>query len=242
MLIVTLTLITLTAAALALYVIGHREHRTDWNHRGLNWLEGINQLFCRRYHRLQAPMLTQLPASGGAVVVCNHLSGLDPMLLIAASPRPLRFLIAREQYRRFGMQWLFRAVGSIPVDRDANPERAYRAAIRALQQGEVIALFPQGGIAPDQQPRPLKPGAWRLAQRSGVPMIVTKVEGISSAAIGHVIRAVWHRGRPKITELDTPLDCRQLDKNQWQQQLNQFWFNAYRLAQLDSHQDLQQRR
>ena len=91
----------------------------DWGSRWLNRLDGLNRILCRRVHRLKHEPL-KLPVSGGVLVASNHVSGLDPLLLIAASPRPLRFLIAREQYQRWWLRWLFRAVGCIPVERTRN--------------------------------------------------------------------------------------------------------------------------
>src|SRR5690348_6145629 len=77
-----------------------RANGADWGHRWLNRLDGLNRILCRRVHRLKhAPI--ELPATGGVLVASNHVSGLDPLLLIAASPRPLRFLIAREPYERW---------------------------------------------------------------------------------------------------------------------------------------------
>jgi len=105
-------------------------------------------------------------STGCALLACNHISGLDPFLLIAASPRPLRFMIAREEYERFGLRWLFRRGHCIPVDRDRQPERALREALRALNAGEVVAVFPQGGIQRESQGhRKLKGGVVRLAQK-----------------------------------------------------------------------------
>jgi len=106
-------------------------------------IDGWLRLFCRYYHRLEYEPLP-LPERGPALVASNHLSGLDPLLLITASKRPLRFLIAQEEYHRFGLNWLFRAAGCIPVDRKGRPEKALRRAREALQRGEVVALFPHG--------------------------------------------------------------------------------------------------
>ena len=149
-----------------------------WGRPWLDRLDGLNRLFCRRYHRLDAPLLP-LPERGCAIVCANHTSGLDALLLLAASPRPLRFLIAREQYEVPLLKWLYRAVGCIPVDRRGRPEAALREALAALRAGEVLAIFPHGRIHLDKEgPRRLKPGAVRLAQRTGCPIYPVRIEGV----------------------------------------------------------------
>jgi 1-acyl-sn-glycerol-3-phosphate acyltransferase len=173
-----------------------RAARTDWGPAWLNWLDGLNRLFCQRYHRLPNVHL-RLPPGGPAIVVSNHISGLDPLLLIAAADRPLRFLIAREQYYRFGLTWLFRGVGCIPVDRRGRPERALREAWAALRDGEVVAIFPHGRIhLPTDTPRPMKSGAFRLATRVGCPLVPARIEGVRGA--GMVVRAVFYRSRARV--------------------------------------------
>ena len=125
-------------------------------------------------------------------MVSNHVSGLDPLLLAAASPRPLRFLIAREQYDRFGLRWLFRIAGCIPVERQKRPEQAMRAALRALNNGDVVALFPHGKIHLDTDPpMKIKGGAIRLGQISGCPIFPVRIEGVRGQ--GHTVLAVFIR-------------------------------------------------
>jgi len=171
-------------------------HGADWGRPWLNRLDGLNRIFCHRFHRLQGT-LESLPAEGPVLVVANHLSGLDPLLLIAASPRPLRFIIATEQYRRFGLSWLFRAVGCIPVDRKGRPERAFREALRALVAGEVVALFPHGTIHLDSDPhRPLKAGVARMAQLSGAPVVSVRIDGVRGQ--GLEMSALFLRSRARI--------------------------------------------
>src|SRR5688572_9865683 len=115
-----------------------KANKADWGNKWLNRLDGLNRIFCRRFHRLRHAKMV-LPDTGGALVASNHVSGLDPLLLIAASRRPLRFMIAREQYERWGLKWLFRAVGCIPVERSHNPRAAFHAARAALERGEIVA-------------------------------------------------------------------------------------------------------
>lgn len=168
----------------------------DWGSRWVNRLDGLNRLFCRHFHRLRHDSLP-LPARGAALLVSNHVSGLDPLVLIAASERPLRFLIAREQYDRWWLKWLFRAIGCIPVERSRNPTAAYAAARRALEAGEVVALFPHGRIHLDHyQPTPLKRGVALLARETGAPIVVVRLDGVRG--VGRTVSAVFLRSRVRL--------------------------------------------
>ncbi len=178
----------------------------DWGGPWRNRLDGLNRLFCRHYHRLHGDTLP-LPESGPAIVVANHISGIDPLLLIAASRRPIRFVIATEQYHRFGLTWLFRASGCIPVDRTGKPERAFRAALKALQDGEVVGIFPHGTIHLETDaPRRLKGGAVRLAQLAQCDLYPARIDGVR--AEGGVFLPVVLPGRARI-ESHPPLNCQQ---------------------------------
>ncbi|MEZ5672820.1 MAG: lysophospholipid acyltransferase family protein [Thiotrichaceae bacterium] len=160
---------------------GQQAHRAEWGHSWLNAVDGLNRLFCQHYHRLQAQPLT-LPDTGAAIVVANHLSGLDPMLLLAISPRPLRFLILREEYERFWLKWFFKRIGCIPVDRETRPELALRAALHALQQGEVIAIFPQATFVRPGESRRLKKGSFWLANQINCAVYPVHIAGIRRVA------------------------------------------------------------
>lgn len=173
--------------------------RADWGNSWLNALDGLNRIFCHRFHRMRSTHVP-LPARGPALVVANHISGLDPLLMIAACHRPLHFLIAREQYERFGLRWLFRAVGCIPVERGGNTKPALAAARQALERGEVIALFPQGRIhLAHEPPVQLKPGIAHLAKFSKAPVYPLFIEGIRG--VGHTVGAVFLRSHARITIL-----------------------------------------
>lgn len=198
-----LLVLGLLLAALALYGLRRAvaaceaANRADWGGRWLNRLDGLNRIFCRRYHRLRHGRVP-LPARGPALVVANHVSGLDPLLMIAACRRPLRFIIAREQYERRWLKPLFRAIGCIPVERLANSRPALRAARRALQAGEVVALFPHGRIRLDEEPPArLKRGVLHLAAQTGAPIVPLRIDGVRGQ--GHTVTAVFLRSRARIT-------------------------------------------
>ena len=187
-----------------LFHVSRPYRTTDWGAPWLNRLDGLNRWFCVVYHRLNFTTIA-LPETGAGIVAANHHSGLDPLLLAAASPRPLRFLIAREQYERFGLRWLFRAAGCIPVDRETRPERALREALRILARGEVVAMFPHGKIHLDTDPPiKLKSGVIRLSHLSGCAIHPVRLQGI--AGQGKVVSAVLLRGYPHL-RVATTLQC-----------------------------------
>ncbi len=192
------------------------QHRADWGSRGLNSLDGLTRVFCRRYHRMNSVLL-DLPERGGAIVVANHVSGLDPLLVVAASVRPVRFLIAREEYDRFGLRWLFRAIGCIPVDRGQRPERALREALRALRNGEVVVLFPHGGIHVDDTPALLKGGVVTLAHKSRCLIYPLHIDGVRGA--GHTLLAVLLRSRVRL-RVFPPLSCTQVEHRECLQRIS----------------------
>lgn len=159
-------------------IVCEAAHEADWGGRWLNRLDGFNRLFCRRFHGLRTERL-RLPSHGPVLIASNHVSGLDPLLLIAAVKRPLRFIIAREEYERWWLKWLLRAIGCIPIDRERDPRNALYAARRALAAGEAVAIFPQGGIRLDQEPpAPLRRGIVLLAQMTGAPIIPVRIRGV----------------------------------------------------------------
>lgn len=171
-------------------------NQADWGSRWLNRLDGFNRIFCRWFHGLPEKTLA-LPERGPVLVASNHVSGLDPLLLIAANRRPIRFIIAQEQYDRWYLRWLFRAVGCIPITRERDPRRALYLARRALARGEVVALFPQGRILPDHQPPvPLKRGVVLLSQMTGAPVVPMRIIGVGGQ--GMTVRAVFKRSQARV--------------------------------------------
>jgi len=160
--------------------IGIQAAEVDWGGRAINWIDGIGRLLCKYLHRLPETKIP-LPEQGAAIVVSNHISGLDPFLLLAACRRPLRFLVAREQYERPILHWLFKASGCIPVDRSGKPELALRQALQALNDGEVLAIFPHGKIHLDSDPpRKLKGGAVRLSAWTQTPIYPVRIDGVGA--------------------------------------------------------------
>ena len=114
-------------------------------------------------------------------------------------------MIAQEEYDRFGLTWLFRAIGCIPVDRQTRPELAVRVGLRALREGEVVVIFPQGGIRADPDPnKGVKGGAVRLAQMTGFQLYPVFVQGVKGR--GETMMAVLRRSEARVSAY-RPIAC-----------------------------------
>ncbi|MEJ2142131.1 MAG: lysophospholipid acyltransferase family protein [Gammaproteobacteria bacterium] len=184
-----------------------RANVVDWGHGWINFLDGFLRLFIKYFHRFQYQPVP-LPETGPALLAANHISGLDPLLVIAACKRPVRFLIAQEQYDRIGLNWVFKKVGCIPVQRGGRVEKAFRTALQALENGEVVALFPEGGIHTRRKPaKRLKGGIAKLAELSGVPVYPVTIDGILIEGLN--VLALLMPNRARLTSYPE-LDCASL--------------------------------
>jgi len=142
----------------------------------------LGRAYARGFHRLDVRTPCPLPKSGAAILVCNHISGLDPVLIQSACGRLITWMMAREYYELPAMRWGFEAIGAIPVDRSGRDFAATRSALRALQRGQVLGMFPEGKIEPDRRLLPFQTGAAMIAHRSAAPLFVAYIDGTQRRA------------------------------------------------------------
>lgn len=116
------------------------------------------------------------------MVVCNHVSFADALIIGGISPRPFRFLMDRPIYENLWMNWLFRLVGAIPVDSERKDPGSLRRAMdevsRALSQGEVVMLFPEGRLTPDGEIQRFRRGLDTILKRNPVPVVPASLAGL----------------------------------------------------------------
>ncbi len=132
-------------------------------------------------YRLEVRGQEQVPESGGFVVAGNHASMLDPFVLAAAIPRSIRFLAKSELWSVPLLPSWLRSVEAISVERGGSDVAAIRAAIDALENGEVVGIFPEGGV---MREGPWLRGAARMALAAGVPLLPVRLLGTRSALGG----------------------------------------------------------
>jgi 1-acyl-sn-glycerol-3-phosphate acyltransferase len=149
---------------------------------GVAILRLINDVYTILWHRVRwepGPPASPIPIDGPVIVVANHQSAVDPMVLAAATRRLVRFLMAREYYQTFGLEWLFRTAGEIPVNRDGSDLGATKTALKVLRDGGVIGIFPQGGIRESgfEEEADGKAGVALLALRTGAQVVPAFISG-----------------------------------------------------------------
>lgn len=140
-------------------------------------------------YRLKFRGRQHIPARGAALVVCNHVSFMDALVIGGASPRPLRFLMDRPIYESPWLNWWFRIVGAIPVDADRRDPGSVRRALdevsRALRQGEVVMLFPEGRLTPDGTIQHFRRGLDMILARDPVPVVPAGLAGLWGSWTSH---------------------------------------------------------
>ena len=134
------------------------------------FLKHLNALVCRVMYGVKPLSPSPLPSQGPALLVSDHSTMGDPLVLLATAGRPLQFLMAQEIYERWETRWVFRAFQVIPVRRGARDIGAIRAMMRALDRGHVVALFPEGGID-NFRDESGHLGVAYLSAKTGVPVI-----------------------------------------------------------------------
>ena len=147
-----------------------------------NWFDALEvhcvSLFSSVWHRCGATGAEVLPRHGPAILVANHPNHSDPAFLIHACRWPLRFLHAQESFNTPVLHRLFSHAGSVPVRRRGQDTGAVRAALRLLEQGQILCIFPQGevdGVGPPNEHG--KHGAAYLALKSHAPVYPVAIVG-----------------------------------------------------------------
>ncbi|WP_165067431.1 lysophospholipid acyltransferase family protein [Paludisphaera rhizosphaerae] len=121
-----------------------------------------------------------MPETGGAVLVSNHLSFLDVFILGMGVRRPLNY-VARSTLFLPGLAFFIRSVGGFPIQREGMGASGMKETLRRLRDGGVVTLFPEGTRSEDGELGELKPGIALLVSRAGVPVVPAGIAGTFGA-------------------------------------------------------------
>ena len=155
--------------------------RPLWKRVWYNGLRAICRIALVLFAGVRGHGRLQFPQSGGALVLSNHQSHLDPVLIGLCFSRRLNY-VARDTLFRFApFRWLIQSLDAIPIDREGLGLGGIKETLRRLKRGEMVLLFPEGTRSEDGCVAPLKPGFCALARRGKVPLLPVALDGAFTA-------------------------------------------------------------
>jgi hypothetical protein len=165
-------------------------------------LRFLSWILVSTVYRVRRVGVERIPAEGPALIVANHVSFVDALVLMAMSPRPIRFVMDLGIFRIPVLAWLFRQVKAIPIaSARVDPqmmERAFERVSEALRDGQLVCIFPEGRITDNGEMVPFRPGVTRVLERDPVPVVPVALQGLwgsfFSRAGGTAMRRPFRRG------------------------------------------------
>ncbi len=141
------------------------------------WIEAPAIFIARLLYRVRSQGAESFPKSGGVVLIANHLSYVDAVVLQLACPRRIVFFGEGDLRQNMMLGWLYRMLGCIPLS-PRQPAEAFKRAVKALRSGEVVCLFPEGQISRTGQLMQVKKGFELLSQQARVPVVAAAIDGL----------------------------------------------------------------
>ena len=139
-------------------------------------------LLIHSVYRLKKEGLENIPEEGAAVIVCNHVSFVDALVIAAACPRPIRFVMDHQIFKLPIINFVFREGRAIPIasakEDPALLEKAYEEVAKALEAGDLVGIFPEGRITDTGELYPFRKGITRIVERTPVPVVPMALKGL----------------------------------------------------------------
>ena len=139
-------------------------------------------LLIHSVYRLEKSGLEHIPERGPALLVCNHVSFVDAIVIMAACRRPIRFVMDHRIFKTPVLSFIFRTGGAIPIaSRKEDPammERAFAEVAAALRAGQLVGIFPEGRLTDSGEIQPFRPGIQRIVGETPVPVVPMALRGL----------------------------------------------------------------
>ncbi|MBK9595614.1 MAG: MFS transporter [Rhodocyclales bacterium] len=139
-------------------------------------------LLIHSVYRLKKEGIEHIPEEGAAVIVCNHVSFVDALIIAAACPRPIRFVMDHRIFKLPIINFVFREGRAIPIasakEDPALLEKAYEEVANALEAGDLVGIFPEGRITDTGELYPFRKGITRIVARTPVPVVPMALKGL----------------------------------------------------------------
>lgn len=142
----------------------------------------IAWLLVHTLYRVEVVNMHHIPKRGPAVLICNHVSYMDPVVVFGTCPRRVRFVMDYKIHNYPIMRFFFKQARTIPIaTQKENPEikrQAFIAVAKTLSVNQLVGIFPEGRITPDGEIGPFRPGIEQVIKTSPVPVIPMAVQGL----------------------------------------------------------------
>lgn len=139
-------------------------------------------LLIHSVYRLKKEGIENIPEEGAAVIVCNHVSFVDALVIMAACPRPIRFVMDHQIFKIPVLNFVFREGRAIPIasakEDPALLDKAYDEVAKALEAGDLVGIFPEGRITDNGELYPFRKGITRIVERTPVPVVPMALQGL----------------------------------------------------------------
>ena len=160
-------------------------------------LRFIAWLLVNFIYRLDQRGIEHVPAKGPALLICNHVGFADAIVISAACPRPVRFIMESSIFRIPVASAIFRGMKAIPVaPARQDPEvyaRAFEIVAEELRAGNLVCIFPEGRLTSDGQVGEFRAGMMRILQETPVPVVPLALSGLWDSMFSRKYPAVWQR-------------------------------------------------
>ncbi len=155
---------------------------SPWQYRGvrtpvLDVARPVLRLGARLYFRIRFEGTHHIPETGPLLIVANHVTYADPVLVTIPVRRPVHYMAWNALFKVPGLAWLIRRLRAFPVELESADPRATREAVRLLRAEEAVMIFPEGARSPDGRLGRFRPGAFRLACSLGIPLLPVTITG-----------------------------------------------------------------
>jgi 1-acyl-sn-glycerol-3-phosphate acyltransferase len=142
----------------------------------------ITWVLVNTLYRIRVDGMQNLPEEGAALLVCNHVSFMDPLILMANLRRPARFVMYYKIFRIPVLHFVFKTAKAIPIagqkEDPAVLDQAFEDVDAALARGELVCIFPEGGLTKDGDISQFRPGVEKILERRPVPVVPMALRGL----------------------------------------------------------------
>jgi 1-acyl-sn-glycerol-3-phosphate acyltransferase len=144
-------------------------------------LKFITRLIAVEVFNIRAFGRELVPKTGGGLVLSNHQSNLDPVMIGLACERRLNYLARTTLFNSRAFRLLVAALDAIPIDREGTGLGGLKETLKRIKRGEYVLIFPEGTRTPDGEVHAIKPGFCAIARRGKVPLVPVALDGAFDA-------------------------------------------------------------